>query len=47
MIDGTVLAGMKKNSVLINVARGPWSMNRLCLPAVKSGHQTIFGIVTR
>jgi phosphoglycerate dehydrogenase-like enzyme len=30
MIDGTVLAGMMKNAVLVNVARGPWSMNRRC-----------------
>jgi phosphoglycerate dehydrogenase-like enzyme len=38
MIDGTVLAGMKKNSVLINVARGTLVDEPALLAAVKSGH---------
>ena len=38
MIDGTVLAGMKKNSALINVARGSLVDEPALLAAVKSGH---------
>jgi phosphoglycerate dehydrogenase-like enzyme len=38
MIDGTVLAGMKKNAVLINVARGTLIDESALLAAVKSGH---------
>jgi len=38
MIDGTVLAGMKKNAVLINVARGTLVDEPALLAAVKSGH---------
>src|SRR5271156_2016514 len=38
MIDETVLAGMKKNSVLINVARGTLVDEPALLAAVKSGH---------
>jgi phosphoglycerate dehydrogenase-like enzyme len=38
MIDGTVLAAMKKNAVLINVARGTLVDEPALLAAVKSGH---------
>jgi phosphoglycerate dehydrogenase-like enzyme len=38
MIDGTVLAGMKKNAVLVNVARGTLVDEPALLAAVKSGH---------
>ena len=38
MIDGTVLAGMKKNAVLVNVGRGTLVDESALLAAVKSGH---------
>ena len=38
MIDGTVLAGMKKNAVLVNVGRGNLVDESALLAAVKSGH---------
>jgi len=38
MIDGTVLAGMKKNAVLVNIARGTLVDEPALLAAVKSGH---------
>jgi len=38
MINGTVLAGMKKNAVLVNVARGTLVDETALLAAVKSGH---------
>jgi phosphoglycerate dehydrogenase-like enzyme len=38
MINGTVLAGMKKNAVLVNVARGTLVDEPALLAAVKSGH---------
>jgi phosphoglycerate dehydrogenase-like enzyme len=38
MIDGTVLAGMKKNAVLVNVARGTLVDESALLAVVKSGH---------
>src|SRR6202522_2849424 len=38
MIDGTVLAGMKKNAVLVNVGRGTLVDEPALLAAVKSGH---------
>ncbi|HUD54584.1 MAG TPA: NAD(P)-dependent oxidoreductase [Terracidiphilus sp.] len=38
MIDGAVLAGMKKNAVLVNVARGTLVDETALLAAVKSGH---------
>jgi phosphoglycerate dehydrogenase-like enzyme len=41
MIDRTVLAGMKKNAVLVNVARGTLVDEPALLAAVKSGH--LFG----
>ena len=41
MIDGTVLAAMKKNAVLVNVGRGSWADEPALLAAVKSGH--LFG----
>jgi phosphoglycerate dehydrogenase-like enzyme len=41
MIDGTVLAAMKKNAVLVNVARGTLVNEPALLAAVKSGH--LFG----
>jgi phosphoglycerate dehydrogenase-like enzyme len=41
MIDGTVLAGMKKNAVLVNVGRGNLVDEPALLAAVKSGH--LFG----
>ena len=41
MIDGTVLAGMKKNAVLVNVGRGTLVDEPALLAAVKSGH--LFG----
>jgi phosphoglycerate dehydrogenase-like enzyme len=41
LIDGAVLAGMKKNAVLINVARGALVDEPALLAAVKSGH--LFG----
>jgi len=37
MIDGAVLAGMKKNAVLVNVARGTLVDETALLAAVKSG----------
>jgi D-3-phosphoglycerate dehydrogenase len=41
MIDGTVLAAMKKNAVLVNVGRGILIDEPALLAAVKSGH--LFG----
>jgi len=41
MIDGTVLAGMKKNAVLVNVGRGTLVDETALLAAVKSGR--LFG----
>jgi phosphoglycerate dehydrogenase-like enzyme len=41
MIDGTVLNAMKKNAVLVNVARGTLVDESALLAAVKSGH--LFG----
>ena len=41
MIDGTVLAAMKKNAILVNVARGILVDELALLAAVKSGH--LFG----
>jgi phosphoglycerate dehydrogenase-like enzyme len=41
MIDSTVLAGMKKNAVLVNVGRGNLVDEPALLAAVKSGH--LFG----
>jgi phosphoglycerate dehydrogenase-like enzyme len=38
MIEGTLLAGMKKNAVLINVGRGTLVDEPALLAAVKSGH---------
>jgi phosphoglycerate dehydrogenase-like enzyme len=38
MIDGTVLAGKKKNAVLVNVGRGTLVDESALLAAVKSGH---------
>jgi phosphoglycerate dehydrogenase-like enzyme len=38
MIDETVLAGMKKNAVLVNVGRGTLVDESALLAAVKSGH---------
>jgi phosphoglycerate dehydrogenase-like enzyme len=38
MINGTVLAGMKKNAVLVNVGRGTLVDESALLAAVKSGH---------
>ena len=38
MIDGTVLGAMKKNAVLVNVARGTLVDETALLAAVKSGH---------
>jgi phosphoglycerate dehydrogenase-like enzyme len=38
MIDGTVMATMKKNAVLVNVARGTLVDETALLAAVKSGH---------
>jgi phosphoglycerate dehydrogenase-like enzyme len=38
MIDGTVLAGMKKNAMLVNVGRGNLVDEPALLAAVKSGH---------
>jgi len=38
MIDGAVLASMKKNAVLVNVARGTLIDEPALLAAVKSGH---------
>jgi phosphoglycerate dehydrogenase-like enzyme len=38
LIDGTVMAGMKKNAVLVNVGRGTLVDETALLAAVKSGH---------
>jgi len=38
MIDGTVLAAMKKNAVLVNIGRGTLVDESALLAAVKSGH---------
>ncbi len=38
MIDGTVLAAIKKSAVLVNIGRGTMVDERALLAAVKSGH---------
>jgi len=44
MIDGTVLAAMRKNAVLINVGRGTLVDEAALLASVKSGHIYAVGL---
>ena len=44
MIDGTVLGAMKKNAVLVNVARGTLIDEPALLAAVKNGHLFAAGL---